>query len=256
MTVLFLFHSSPNYFSLFPLFFSFVYVSISLHQVSSYFLFIFYSPVLIFFLFFPTASLKCKLVYFFSFVRTLLGLWFAILSSILLLSYFLWLHLSSHSPSISSSSFCFTPFLSSFCPSSCFIPFFPLSHFQFHFLTTLFLSFFPFSYPFHFPTFFSPFSFSLFFFSTFKTTRFKIALKSIKVYISVSHLCLLLSGSWQKWRWTCTDFFLQYLCRWCVKAHWWGVTEQCWITHLFVWSLHGKYIYFIYSWLFVKMLHM
>ena len=173
MTVLFLFHSSPNYFSLFPLFFSFVYVSISLHQVSSYFLFIFYSPVLIFFLFFPTASLKCKVVYFFSFVRILLGLWFAILSSIVFFSYFHWLHLSSHSPSISSSSFCFTPFLSSFCPSSCFFPFFPSSHFQFHFLTTLFLSFFPFSYPFHFPTFFSPFSFFLFFFSPFKTTRFK-----------------------------------------------------------------------------------
>ena len=191
MTVLFLFHSSPNYFSLFPLFFSFVYVSISLQQVSSYFLFIFYSPVLIFFLFFPTASLKCKLVYFFSFVRTLLGLWFAILSSILFFLTFtdfifplillpFALHpsvlLHSFHPSVpllvSSLSSHHHIFSSIFLP-----PYFSLS---FHFRT---LSIFLLSSP-HFP--FSYFSFPLL-----KLPGSKmIALKSIKVYVSVSHLCL------------------------------------------------------------------
>lgn len=93
------------------------------------------------------------------------------------------------------------------------IPFILLSFFLFHpFLPIITFSV-PFSYhpislflsifvPFPFSlTFFSPFSFSLFFFSTFKTTRFKN--DSLEVHkglytVSVSHLRLLLSGSWQK----------------------------------------------------------
>ena len=199
MTVLFLFHSSPNYFSLFPLFFSLVYVSISLQQVSSYFLFIFYSPVLIYFLFFPTASLNvnlyisfplsehflvCALLFFLpfsfflpftDFIFPLILLPFPLHPSVLLHSFhpsvlLLVSSLSSH----------YHIFSSIFLP-----PYFSLS---FHFRT---LSIFLLSSP-HFP--FPYFSFPLL-----KLPGSKmIALKSIKVYISVSHLCLLLSGSWQK----------------------------------------------------------
>ena len=186
MTVLFLFHSSPNYFSLFPLFFSFVYVSISLHQVSSYFLFIFYSPVLIYFLFFPTASLNvnlyisfplsehflvCALLFFLpfsfflpftDFIFPLILLPFPLHPSVLLHSFhpsvlLLVSSLSSH----------YHIFSSIFLP-----PYFSLS---FHLRT---LSIFLLSSP-HFP------------FPVLKLPGSKmIALKSIKVYVSVSHLCL------------------------------------------------------------------
>ena len=187
MTVLFLFHSSPQlfqflYFLSFRLFFSFVNFSIALHQVSSYFLFIFYSPVVIFFLFFPTASVTCKLVYFFSFVRTLLGLCFAILSSILFFSSFHRLHLH---PSV---------LLHSFHPSVLLLVSSLSSHH--HIFSSIFLP--PYFFlSFHFHTFSifllsSPhFPFSYFSFPLLKLPGSEmIALKSIKVYVSVSHLCL------------------------------------------------------------------
>lgn len=188
MTALFLFHSRPQlfqflYFLSFLLLFSFVYFSVSLHQVSSYFLFIFYSPVLIFFLFFPTTTLKCKLVYFFSFVRILLGLWFAILSSIV----FFFLTFTDfifplillpfpHHPSV---------LLHSCHPS---VPLLVSSlSAHHHIFSSIFLP----------PYFFLSFHFyTLSIFLQFSSPLLKlpgskmIALKSIKVYVSVSHLCL------------------------------------------------------------------
>ena len=196
MTALFLFHSSPQlfqflYFLSFLLLFSFVYFSVSLHQVSSYFLFIFYSPVLIFFcsflllplnvnlyISFPSSEyfLVCGLLFFlpFSFVLSLTDFIFPLILLPFPLHPSVLLH-SCH-PSVpllvSSHSSHYHIFSSIFLP-----PYFFLS---FHFRT---LSIFLLSAP--------RFRFSYFSFPLLKLPGSKmIALKSIKVYVSVSHLCL------------------------------------------------------------------